>query len=77
MPSAFESKPDIQKPETQKPEISEPNEPAAPKTEPAKPMQGPPLPPGKENPQAQTEENKPPAAQTLEEQHLTIEPESD
>ncbi|MBY5337384.1 extensin [Rhizobium leguminosarum] len=59
-----EPKPDIQKPET-------------PKTEPAKPMQGPPLPPGKENPQAPTEENKPPAAQTLEEQHLTIEPESD
>lgn len=41
-------------------------------------MQGPPLPPGKlEGPQAPAEENKPPAEQTLEEQHLTIEPESD
>ncbi|GGD65123.1 extensin [Rhizobium anhuiense] len=41
-------------------------------------MQGPPLPPGKlESPQTPTEENKPPAEQTLEEQHLTIEPESD
>lgn len=72
-----EPKPDNQKPETQKPETSTPNETATPKTEPAKPMQGPPLPPGKENPQGPTEENKPPAAQTLEEQHLTIEPESD
>ncbi|MBB4235611.1 hypothetical protein GGD57_002179 [Rhizobium esperanzae] len=41
-------------------------------------MQGPPLPPGGlSSPQTPAEENKPPAEQTLEEQHLTIEPESD
>ncbi|EJC80548.1 hypothetical protein Rleg4DRAFT_2179 [Rhizobium leguminosarum bv. trifolii WSM2297] len=56
------------KPEQSKPEQSKP--------EPAEPMQGPPLPPGK-GPQTPAEDNKPPAEQTLEEQHLTIEPESD
>ncbi|ANL35276.1 extensin family protein [Rhizobium phaseoli] len=41
-------------------------------------MQGPPLPPGGlKSPQTPEEEEKPPAEQTLEEQHLTIEPESD
>lgn len=65
------------KPDAQKPETPAPSEPATPKTETA-PMQGPPLPPGKaETPQAPAGETKPPAAQTLEEQHLTIEPESD
>ncbi|OWV70266.1 extensin [Rhizobium sp. R634] len=67
-----------------KPDVKEPEAPAASQTpapqaapakpEPAEPMQGPPLPPGTaESPQTP----KPPAEQTLEEQHLTIEPESD
>ncbi|PDT09542.1 extensin [Rhizobium sp. M1] len=76
-----------------KPETPAPDQPAAPQTEPGKsepakpeqakpepaePMQGPPLPPGGlKGPQTPAEETKPPAEQTLEEQHLTIEPESD
>ncbi|RFB91932.1 extensin [Rhizobium leguminosarum bv. trifolii] len=79
------------KPDVKEPETPAPDQPAAPQTEPAKPepakpepikptpaepMQGPPLPPGK-GPQPLAEDNKPPAEQTLEEQHLTIEPESD
>ncbi|MFS2176130.1 extensin family protein [Rhizobium pisi] len=63
---APQPKPDMKGPDT-------PDQPPAPsagpaKPEPAAPMQGPPLPP---------EEGKPPGEQTLEEQHLTIEPESD
>ncbi|RFB92965.1 extensin [Rhizobium leguminosarum bv. trifolii] len=79
------------KPDVKEPETPAPDQPAAPQTESAKPepikpepikpaptepMQGPPLPPGK-GPQPPAEDNKPPAEQTLEEQHLTIEPESD
>ncbi|OWV90589.1 extensin [Rhizobium sp. N122] len=79
------------KPDVKEPETPAPDQPSAPQTEPAKPerpkpepikpapaepMQGPPLPPGK-GPQPPAEDNKPPAEQTLEEQHLTIEPESD
>nr|WP_183604838.1 extensin family protein [Rhizobium fabae] len=73
---APQPKPDMKRPDT-------PDQPPAPpagpaKPEPAKPMQGPPLPPGgPEGPQAPAEEGKPPGKQTLEEQHLTIEPESD
>ncbi|RUL97481.1 extensin family protein [Rhizobium chutanense] len=67
-PSAPPTEPE--KPEPAKPEQSKP--------EPAEPMQGPPLPPGGlKSPQTPGEEEKPPAEQTLEEQHLTIEPESD
>ncbi|RUM22034.1 extensin [Rhizobium vallis] len=75
---APQPKPDVKEPEapTANQPSTPPAEPAKPK--PAKPMQGPPLPPGHlESPQAPAEENKPPGEQTLEEQHLTIEPESD
>ncbi|MBX5199128.1 extensin [Rhizobium sp. NZLR10] len=76
------------KPDMKEPAVPAPDQPAAPQTEPGntepakpapgEPMQGPPLPPGRlEGPQAPAEENKPPAEQTLEEQHLTIESESD
>lgn len=69
-----------QKPDVKEPGAPAPEHPPAPPPEPAKPakpMQGPPLPPGGlESPQA-PEEAKPPGEQTLEEQHLTIEPESD
>ncbi|WP_208601624.1 extensin-like domain-containing protein [Rhizobium aethiopicum] len=70
------------KPDVKEPETSPPDQPSAPtvepvKPEPAEPMQGPPLPPGKlENPQMPPEDKRP-GEQTLEEQHLTIEPESD
>ncbi|WP_199852442.1 extensin family protein [Rhizobium sp. H4] len=71
------------KPDVKEPETPAADQPSAPQTEPGKPepaepMQGPPLPPGGlKSPQTPAEENKPPAEQTLEEQHLTIEPESD
>ncbi|WP_086082525.1 extensin family protein [Rhizobium etli] len=76
------------KPDAKEPEAPAPDRPLAPQTEPeksepskpvsAEPMQGPPLPPGGlKSPQTPEEEGKPPAEQTLEEQHLTIEPESD
>ncbi|MBB4291119.1 hypothetical protein GGE16_003178 [Rhizobium leguminosarum] len=76
------------KPDVKEPEAPAPEQPPAPPTEPAKPerskpepaesMQGPPLPPGGlKSPQPPAEDDKPPAEQTLEEQHLTIEPESD
>ncbi|WP_246826307.1 extensin family protein [Rhizobium binae] len=78
---APQPKPDV-KPETPATnQPSAPTEPAKPeqaKPQPAEPMQGPPLPPGGlESPKTPAEENKPPAEQTLEEQQLTIEPESD
>ncbi|MBY3594623.1 extensin-like domain-containing protein [Rhizobium bangladeshense] len=71
-----------------KPDMKEPEAPASgqmptPQTAPAKPepsepMQGPPLPPDMpQSPPTPAEEDKPPAEQTLEEQNLTIEPESD
>jgi len=73
---APQPKPDVKAPEAPSQPSTPGAEPAQPA--PAEPMQGPPLPPGKlESPQTPTEENKPPAEQTLEEQHLTIEPESD
>ena len=73
---APQPKPDVKAPEAPSQSSTPGAEPAQPA--PAEPMQGPPLPPGKlESPQTPTEENKPPAEQTLEEQHLTIEPESD
>ncbi|MBB2835337.1 UNVERIFIED_ORG: hypothetical protein GGD51_005515 [Rhizobium esperanzae] len=75
------------KPDAKEPEAPAQDRPPAPQSEPGKsepskpaptePMQGPPLPPaGLKSPQT-PEEEKPPAEQTLEEQHLTIEPESD
>ncbi|MBX4955430.1 extensin [Rhizobium lentis] len=69
------------KPEVKAPGTS-PDQPSAPPAETAKPpptepMQGPPLPPGKLESSQTPEETKSPAEQTLEEQHLTIEPESD
>ncbi|WHO74735.1 extensin family protein [Rhizobium sp. BT03] len=83
---APQPKPDAKQPETPAPDQPpapqtepgkpEPAKPEQPKPAPAEPMQGPPLPPGK-GPQTPEEDNKPPAEQTLEEQHLTIEPESD
>nr|WP_170964920.1 extensin family protein [Rhizobium sp. M10] len=84
---APQPKPDV-KPETPAPDQpaapqtepgkSEPAKPEQAKPEPAEPMQGPPLPPGGlKGPQTPAEETKPLAEQTLEEQHLTIEPESD
>ncbi|MGR4843476.1 MULTISPECIES: extensin-like domain-containing protein [Rhizobium] len=64
------------KPDLKDPEAPVPSQPPAPQAAPSKPgptvqMQGPPRPPGS------PEEGKPPGEQTLEEQHLTIEPESD
>lgn len=78
---APQPKPDVKEPETPAPDQpaaapTEPKKPESAKPEPAEPMQGPPLPPG-QGPQTPEEDNKPPAEQTLEEQHLTIEPESD
>lgn len=74
---APQPKPDVKEPEAPASEHA-PEQPAEPKPEPAEPMQGPPLPPGGlERPQTPTEEVKPPGEQTLEEQHLVIEPESD
>ncbi|OWV88862.1 extensin [Rhizobium sp. R635] len=70
------------KPDAKDQETPAPDQPSAPpaepaKPEPAEPVQGPPLPPGHlESPQMPPAE-KPPGEQTLEEQHLTIEPESD
>ncbi|WP_184454086.1 extensin-like domain-containing protein [Rhizobium aethiopicum] len=74
---APQPKPDVKEPETSAPAQS-PAPPAEPaKPEPAEPIQGPPLPPGQlESPQTPPEE-KPLGEQTLEEQHLTIESESD
>ncbi|ANL66742.1 extensin-like protein [Rhizobium phaseoli] len=76
------------KPDAKEPEAPAQDRPPAPPSEPGKsepskpaptePMQGPPLPPGGlKSPQTPEEEEKPPAEQTLEELHLTIEPESD
>ncbi|OHV23610.1 extensin [Rhizobium sp. RMa-01] len=78
---APQPKPDVKEPETREPDQplapqTEPGKPEPAKPAPAEPMQGPPLPPGK-GPQTPEEDNKPPAEQTLEEQHLTIEPEND
>ncbi|MCH4545496.1 extensin family protein [Rhizobium changzhiense] len=70
--------PDVKDPEA--PASSQPPPPQAAPSKPgsAEPMQGPPRPPGSpESSQPPTEEGKPPGEQTLEEQHLTIEPESD
>ncbi|ARM89424.1 extensin-like protein [Rhizobium sp. CIAT894] len=85
---APQPKPDVKEPTTPAPDqpTAPPTEPTKPepakperaKPEPSEPVQGPPLPPGGvSSPQTPVEENKPPAEQTLEEQHLTIEPESD
>ncbi|WP_064684485.1 extensin family protein [Rhizobium bangladeshense] len=85
---APQPKPDVKEPKTPASDqpsapqteqgTSEPAKPEQAKPEPAEPMQGPPLPPGGlKSPQTPAEENKPPAEQTLEEQHLTIEPEND
>ncbi|MBX5131114.1 extensin [Rhizobium lentis] len=74
---APQPKPDVKEPEAPASSQTPAPQAAPAKPEPTEPMQGPPLPPGTAGRPQAPEENKPQGEQTLEEQQLTIEPESD